>query len=177
VLKKIRQIALTRAFGTGASAMVASSVLGWFIDQVRESLGSEPERLDTAQLQPGETYLVTTRPAMSRQEAKASQRRQAAAAQLAKTTRPTRSTRRTAIKLSNAQRKATKAKLGSPRQLRHERDALLLGSRFDRLTAKSAKQHKLEAAIASLDTELEGYRRKALAQAPRKRPSRTKVFR
>ena len=177
LLKKFRQIALTRAFGTGAGAMVASAVTGWFIDQVRESLGSEPERLDTTQLQPGESYLVTTRPAMSRKEAKLASRQAAAKAQLAKVTRTTASARRTALKLNNAQRKAARAKAGSARQLRHERDALLLGARFDRLTAATTKQRRLEATIASLDTQLEGYRRAALAETPRKRPSRTKVFR
>ncbi|MFN8051263.1 MAG: hypothetical protein U0Q22_07510 [Acidimicrobiales bacterium] len=178
MLARVRQLVIDRAFGTGAGGFVAASIVGWLIDQVKA--GKQPIRLDTANLEPGETYLVTTRPPMSRAEAKALAKRNKAAAELAKVTRPSRSVRTTARKLAKAERSAAKASAGSKRRARRERDVEVLGAKFDALTTPTAKQVKLEASVAELEARLARHRADALRSAggarAGKRP-RVKVFR
>lgn len=174
MLRRFRQQLLDRAFGKGAGGFVAASAIGWLIDQVRA--GKQPERLDTARLVPGETYLVTTRPAMNRRERRDAKRLRATTERLEKARRPDRSTRRTARKLGRAQRKVTKAKGGSRKFVRNERKVEVLGARFDRLTAPTPEQRKLEVRVAELSGRMEEHRRAALAANTSKRKPRTKRF-
>lgn len=174
MIRNLRQQALDRAFGRGAGGFVAATAIGWFIDQVRSS--NQPERLDTARLVPGETYLVTTRPAMNRKERRDSKKLRRRTAKLDQVRRPGRATRRTARKLGAAQRKVGKAKPGTRRAARRERRAAELGTRFDTLTAPSREQRKLEAEVARLSGRLEEHRRRALAASASKRKPRTRTF-
>lgn len=175
MLRRLRHQLLDRVFGNGAAGFIAASVVGWLIDQVRAS--NDPERLDTTKLVPGETYLVTTRPPMSKAEAADARRLAAANAKLAKVTRPGRRTRRTARGLARSQKIVAKARVGSKRHVRNERKVEVLGEQFDALTSPSAKQLQLERQVAELSAKLAAHRRTALAKTPRKRAPRTKVFR
>jgi hypothetical protein len=80
VWRRLRELGLVRVFGRGPAALVAGSAVNWLIDQARES--RQPERLDTARLVPGETYLVTTRPGMNRAERRDSKKLRASSAKL-----------------------------------------------------------------------------------------------
>lgn len=175
MLRRLRQVALDRAFGKGAGGFLAASVVGWLIDQIRSA--DQPERLDTARLVPGETYVVTTRPAMTRTERRDAKRLAASTAKLHKATTPGRSTRSTAAKLARAQRKAAKASAGSRRAVRNERKVEVLGARFDRLTTPTPQQRKLEVQVAELSVRMDEHRRAALATtAKRRRRPRTRTF-
>lgn len=174
MLQRLRQTALDRAFGKGAGGFLAATVIGWFIDQVRAS--KQPERLDTARLVPGETYIVTTRPGMGRVERRDARRLAGAQQKLRKVQRPGRRTRATAAKLSRAQRRASAAPVGSRRKVRNERKVEVLSVRFDRLTTPSREQQKLEADIARFSGRMEQHRAAALAKAPKRPRPNTKTF-
>lgn len=173
---RLRQQLLNRVFGQGAGGFLAATAAGWLVDQYRDNRA--PERLDTARLEPGETYLVTTRPAFSRAERKLARRRTATQHQLAKITRPTRRQRRTARRLAATQKKVERQPPGSSRRARNERMAAELGARFDALTAPSPKQRRAEQQLATLDARLVELRAEALARAAkgRRRPPRTRTF-
>lgn len=177
VLKRVRQQALDRAFGQGLGGFVAASALGWLIDQFRE--GKQPERLDTARLVPGETYLVTTRPAMSRAERRDVARRQKAAAKLEKASRPPRKAVKAARKRDVATKRAAKAKAGSPKQAKYQACADQLDEVVTRLVAPTPQQRKLQATVDDLDRRLVAHRTDALARtaSSRKRTPRTTTFR
>lgn len=174
MLRRLRQTALDRAFGKGAGGFLAATAIGWFIDQVRAS--KQPERLDTARLVPGETYLVTTRPGMGRSERRDAKRLSDAQHKLRKAQRPNRRTRSTATKLAKAQRRAAGASVGSRRKVRNERKVEVLSVRFDRLTTPSREQRKLEADVARLSGRMQQHRSAALAKAPKRPKPRTKTF-
>lgn len=174
MLRRLRQLALDRAFGKGAGGFLAASAIGWLIDQVRSA--DEPERLDTARLVPGETYLVTTRPPMTRSERRDAKRLAAATAKLEKERTPSRRTRRTAAGLAKAQRRAGAAAEGSRRKVRNERKVEVLGAEFDRLTTPSREQRKLEASVVALSSRMERHRADALAASGKRRSPRTRTF-
>ena len=142
VLKRVRQQALDRAFGQGIGGFAAASALGWLIDQLRE--GKQPERLDTARLVPGETYLVTTRPAMSRAERRDLDRRRKAGAKLEKVSRPKRRARKATKKRDVAAKRAAKASPGSAKQAKYQTCADEMDRIVTRLTAPTPQQAKLQ---------------------------------
>jgi len=175
MLRRLGQMGLARVFGKGPAGFVAASVLGWLVDQVRES--KQPERLDTARLVPGETYLVTTRPGMNRAERRDAKRLRGAQEQLARKQRPTRPVRRTASKLAAAERKAGTAKPGSKRRVRNERKVEVLGAELDALVAPTRQQLKLERRVAELSARMDTHRAAALKSTSRKRRApRTRTF-
>lgn len=174
--RRLQTIGLTRVFGRGPAGLVAAGAIGWLTDQIKKS--KEPERLDTARLVPGETYLVTTRPGMNRAERRDAKRLRGARGKLTKATRPTRKVRRTAAKASAAQRKAGKAKPGTKRRVRNERKAEVLLTRYERLTTPTPQQLKLERRVAELSARMDAHRAHALATARRgkRRAPRTRTF-
>ena len=176
-LGPLRTKATERIFGTGVTGLIAGSLLGWFLDEAFEALGKEGERLDLARLVPGETYLVSTRPPMSRKESKLAARHAAASQELAKMTRPSGSTIRVARRLSRAQRKVERADAGSKRQAKQEAKAERLGARYDAMTKPSPKQSALQAKVDSMAAELEVHRSKAMATTPKRNRPRNQVFR
>ena len=175
MLRRLRQLALDRAFGTGAGGFLAGAALNWFVDQVRAA--KQPEHLDTAHLVPGETYLVSTRPAPKRAERRDGKRLAKARKALASETAPDRATRRTARKLAPPHRKAAKAKPGSKKQAARAVEAQTLGVRFDRLTAPTAQQRKLEARVAELTLAMGRHRAEAVAATAKDHRPRTRTFR
>ena len=172
--RRLRELGLVRVFGRGPAALVAGSAVNWLIDQARES--RQPERLDTARLVPGETYLVTTRPGMNRAERRDSKKLRASSAKLTKQRTPNRKARTTASKLATAQKKVAKATPGSKRAVRNERKVEVLGTRFERLTAPTRQQRKLEVQVAELSARLEAHRATALAKTAKRHHPRTKTF-
>lgn len=172
--RRLRELGLVRVFGKGPAALVAGSALNWFVDQVKES--RRPERLDTAHLVPGETYLVTTRPGMNRAERRDAKRLRGASGKLTKATTPSRQARTTASKLATAQKKAGKAKPGSKRKVRNERKVEVLGARFDQLTTPTRQQRKLEVQVAELSARMDAHRAEALAKSAKSHKPRTRTF-
>lgn len=180
MLQRLRLQVLNRVFGQGMSGFVAASLVGWLIDQIRA--GDDPERLDVARLQPGETYLVTTRPPMSRAERRDRKRRDKVAAALEKESAPSRKLRRTTRRLDTRQRKLTKAKPGSKRARELEAETAELAARVARLAAPTPRRTMLEAAATVLDQRLADHRDAAIAAARKKsgaarRSPRTRTFR
>lgn len=172
-----RRVVLEKVFGSGTSGLIAATAVGWMVDRVQEARRNEPERLDTARLVPGETYLVTTRPPMSRAEAKVVAAHEALTKKQRALDRPNRATVSTAKKLARAQRAADKRTVGSRRQRRAARRADQLGTRFDAMTAPTPQQLRLSATIADLERQRVAYRTEALRSTkPRRRP-RTTVYR
>ena len=167
---------LVRVFGKGPAGFVAASAIGWLTDQIRES--KQPERLDTARLVPGETYLVTTRPGMNRAERRDAKKLRATQRRLAKVAAPSRTARRTAVELAAAQRRVAKAKPGTKRLVRNERKVEVYGARFDRLVAPTPKQQRLEQQVAALSVRMDEHRTRAIAKATggKRRPPRTRTF-
>ena len=173
----LRTKATERIFGTGVTGLIAGSLLGWFLDEALEALSKEGERLDLARLVPGETYLVSTRPPMTRKESKLTAKHAAASRELAKMTRPSGSTIRVARRLARAQRGAERADAGSNRRKKLEARADRLGVRYDAMTKPSAKQSALQAKVDAMATELEVHRAKAMATTPKRSRPRNQVFR
>lgn len=169
----VRQRLLATVFGGGVAGAVASSGATWIWEQAREALGGEPERLDVARLAPGETYLVTTRPPMGRAERRLDARARSLQAALAEAERPSRRTRRVALRLAKAQRTESRARTGSRRQRRATARAERLGPRFDRLTAPTPRQERQRVELERTRAELARHREAALAAArgsKRRRP-------
>jgi len=169
----VRQRLLSTVFGGGIGGAAAASGATWIIDQAREALRHEPERLDVARLQVGETYLVTTRPPMGRAERRVDAKVRRLEAALAEAARPSRRTRRVALRLAAAQRTEERARSGSRRQRRAAARAERLGPRFDRLTRPTARQERQQAELAAARAELASRREAALAAArgtTRRRP-------
>lgn len=180
MLKRLRHRVLDRVFGQGLSGFVAASLLGWLIDQIRAV--DDPERLDVARLAPGETYLVTTRPAMSRAERRDARRREKVAAALAKESAPSRRLRRSARSLDRKNRKLARASDGSRRQRRLVAETAALAERVAELSVPSVRQQRLEATVAELDGRLARQRDRAVAAARKKsgaakRRPRVRTFR
>lgn len=180
MLKRLRLLVLDRVFGQGMSGFLAASAVGWLVDQIRAV--DEPERLDTARLQPGETYLVTTRPAMSRAERRDVKRRAKVGAALQKESTPSRKLRRSAKQLDARQQKLATAKPGSKRRRALEVEVAELSARVAKLSAPSARQTMLEATAKVLDQRLDRHRDAAIAAARKKsgaakRAPRTRTFR
>lgn len=172
-----RRVVLEKVFGAGTSGLIAASAVGWMVDRVQEARRNEPERLDTARLAPGETYLVTTRPAMSRAEAKVVAAHDALTKKQRALERPNRKTVTTAKRLARAQRTVDKTPDGSRRHRRAVRRADQLGTTFDAMTVPTPQQLKLAATIAELERQRVAFRTEALRSAkPRRRP-RTTVYR
>lgn len=91
----VRNRLLGRVLGGGIDGMVALAVVDALMERVRASR-NDGDILIRARLEPGETYLVTTRPAPDRKERRLLSARSAAEAKLARAERPTRRRRRAA---------------------------------------------------------------------------------
>jgi hypothetical protein len=85
----VRNRLLGRVFGGGIDGMVALAVVDALMERVRASR-NDGDVLIRARLEPGGTYLVTTRPAPDRKERRLLSARAAAEAKLTRAERPTR---------------------------------------------------------------------------------------
>ena len=171
--RRLRELGLVRVFGRGPAALVAGSAVNWLIDQARES--RQPERLDTARLVPGETYLVTTRPGMNRAERRDSKKLRASSAKLTKQRTPNRKARTTASKLATAQKKVAKATPGSKRAVRNERKVEVLGT-LDPPDGADAATAQTRGAGRRAQRPPETHRATALAKTAKRHHPRTKTF-
>ena len=165
--KRLRAIALDKAFGGGVAGFAASAAIGWAVDQLRSA--NDPVTLEVSSLRPGEQYVVSTRPPMRRAERKLDTKRRATKRKLDAATAPTGRVRRTAKKLARAQRLAAKRTEGTAKQLSAERRAERLGRRFDRLTAPTRRTVRLQRQLDAYETVLSAERARALAPTQRKR--------
>ena len=173
LLATLRQQALSKLFGDGASGVIAAAVAAWAADQAREALRRTPQLLDTTKLIPGETYTVRTRPPLDRSERRLTTQYESASRALAKLAQPSRAQMRVATRLAKAQRRADRR----PGDLSRAVDAEVLGIEFDKLMAPTAKQQKLLKEVDRLDRELEARRAAALAAHRRhRRPPRARRF-
>ncbi|HBX77564.1 MAG TPA: hypothetical protein DEG43_07955 [Acidimicrobiaceae bacterium] len=178
MLTRLRQQFLLKIFGPGAGSFLAASAVGWLIDNAKKAFGENPETLDVSRLKPGESYLVTTRPPMSKAERKLQLSRDKLDQAIARQTRPNASTRKVATQLSKTQRKLSKAKPGSSRAQKYQARSDALGDKFDALTAPNIRVRSMQSARAELDLKLAEARVRSLASA--KKPPRattTKRFR
>ncbi|NLA34060.1 MAG: hypothetical protein GX868_00030 [Actinobacteria bacterium] len=174
--KRLRAVALDKAFGGGLAGFAASAAIGWGVDQLRKA--NDPISLEVSSLRPGEQYIVSTRPPMARAERTLDAKRRAAQRKLDNATAPSAKVRKTAKKLARQQRLAAKRAAGSAGQLKAEAKAERLGQRFDRLTAPTRRTVRLQRQIAAYDAVLSVERAKALAPTQRKRRRpRTRTYR
>lgn len=174
----MRQRALAKLFGSGASGAAVASIAGWLFDQARAALRKEPQRLDVSRLQPGETYLVTTRPAMSRTEAKLDASSRKLAVKVERDARPRRSARRARRRLESSQRKLDRTTPGTTRAVALARSVEECTARLERRSALSSAQRRRAARYAAMQDALAAERARVEGKARRKaRPARTRRFR
>jgi len=174
----IRQRVITRIYGEGFGAMIAASVTDRAITHLRHAVRHDPELIDVSKLVPGESYVISTRPAPSRKERKLEQEAVAAHRKLDKALRPSRSTRRLERKLGASVLQAQQAESGSRRWTQAMVRVQIQERALERRLQPSAKARRLSAELDTVNTSLERRRMAALTKARKKaRPPRTRVFR
>lgn len=171
MVDSLRSRALVTLFGGGLGGTAAQAAVEWLSKEVAAALGRTPEVLDVSRLEPGETYTVTVRPPLTAAERTARARREKLSRKLGDSTRPGRSTLRTARKLAKTQRRLDRRRLTRRTRARLERRERALGERFDRVTALSPKQERMAGEIARLDADIEQLRAASL-ESVRRRPRR-----
>lgn len=167
----LRQRALSKVFGDGATGFVAASALSWIVEQLRDSRDNAGV-LETARLIPGETYIVRTRPPMGRSERRMAERLERASTALARMEQPSAKQRRVALRLRKAQRRVDHRPGDAGRALAAQR----LGERFDKVMAPSSRHQRLIDEVATLTRQLDERRDVAVAAMGRRRPSRTRRY-
>ena len=126
---------LVRLYGDGLAGWAASIVAERSIAALRASTQKEPELLDVSRLRPGETYLVTTRPAPRRKERQLAAASEKAHARLEKAERPSRKLRRTSRRLRIAKRRLARTRAGSRRERKATAVVLQLANHVERQKA------------------------------------------
>jgi hypothetical protein len=104
---------VARVFGGGTSGLIGASLLSWVVAKLRDGRQPASELIDLAQLEPGETYTITTRPAPNRKVRKALAAEADAERRLRRATRRRRSSRRPTRQvayLADVARQATEAR-------------------------------------------------------------------
>ena len=169
---------LVRLYGDGLAGWAAAIVAERSIAALRASTQKEPELLDVSRLRPGETYLVTTRPAPRRKERQLAAASEKAHARLEKAERPSRKLRRTSRRLRIAKRRLARTRAGSRRERKATAVVLQLANHVDALEVPSKKVKRLRAEVASIDQALAGQQEKVMAKAQKgARPGRRRQFR
>lgn len=178
MLSDLRHRALSRLLGDSLTATATVSIGSWLYRQASDAMSREPELLDVSTLVPGETYVVSTRPAPTRKERRAASELADTRRRIDRRTRPDRSTRRTLRKLSSAERRLDKAKPSSARSIELEREVRRLNERVEHLTAPGRRTRKLQRRAAALAIAVDAERASALAKSARKAPpARSRTFR
>ncbi len=174
----IRQRVIARLYGDGFGAMVAAGVIDRAITQLRHAVRKEPETIDVSKLVPGESYIVSTRPAPTRKERKLERDALAAHLKLEKALRPSRSTRRLERQLAKNAVTATTAEVGSKRWAKAVAQIQVQEPAVEARLRPSAKARRLRAKAALVDAQLDRRRSAALLKARKKaRPPRSRVYR
>src|SRR6059058_351960 len=104
---------MTRLYGDGVAGWAASIVDARSLAALRSSTRKEPELLDVSRLRPGESYMVTTRPAPNRKERRLAAASAKVHARLHKAERPSRKLRKAERRLRLAERRLAKTRDGS----------------------------------------------------------------
>lgn len=173
----VRQRLLASAFGGGLTGTVLAGSLKWLGQQVGVAWKREPERLDTSSLVPGETYIVTTRPAPNRTERKARAAAAKVSARLDRELRPTRARRRVAAKLAKVDRCLAKATAGSRRERSLVEARQGLARSLEELSKPSRRARSLKRKLDQLERVARRERDDALAKASKKsRPPLERTF-
>jgi hypothetical protein len=175
VFKLWRQRMLTGLFGGGAGAMVLASLSSWLVDRLKGASQPNFETLDVARLKPGERYVVTTRPPMSKAERKVVAQRDALQSKLDASTAPSRSTQKVARKIARAQKVAERR----PESRRGRRAARRVDRSMPKLDAGlalSPRQRAMAEQLAVLDTKAAEFSRAAYASAADQRRAMTRTF-
>jgi len=177
VANLLRQRTLAKLFGDGLTGAAAAAAFGWFIDQARDAARKDPERLDVSQLRPGETYLVTTRPAMNRAERRLDQQASKLSARVERDARPSRAARRTARRLAKGQRRLDSATPGSRRAAKRQVRVDVLGSRVNRQVALTQRQRRRADQSDDISRQRAELRDRSIESARKKaRPPRSRRF-
>jgi hypothetical protein len=177
---------LRRLFGEGFSADIASRGAFYLVEQVKDSLDHEEERLTSLRLTPGETVTIVARPPADRAERRlAAEQRQLLERDRAQG-RPSRAQLRAARRLRRAQRRLERRRPGTRRWERAARQEEARGARFDRAMRPSRRRLATQQRLAVVGAELDASRelryeaaRAARRAAPRRgrgRRPRVTVF-
>jgi hypothetical protein len=169
---------MTRLYGDGVAGWAASTVADRSMAALLASARKEPELLDVSRLRPGESYVVTTRPAPRRKERKLVAASAKAHARLEKAERPARKLRKTERRLRVAERRLARTRSGSRRERKGTAVVLELAKEVEALKVPSRKVNKLRSRVASVDGALALTRDKVMAKAQKgARPARRRLFR
>lgn len=178
MLSALRQRVLASVLGGGLTGTLTASAGSWLFRQASDAISRQPELLDVSTLVPGETYVVSTRPAPKRRERRAAAELAATRRTVARRTAPDRSARRTRRKLTSARKRLRSARPQSKRAIKLEREVRRLDERFEELTAPSRRTRKLQRRAAALEIAVDLERSKAMTKAARRvPPARERTFR
>ena len=162
---------------------ITAGMGSWLWRQASAALSHEPELLDISTLVPGETYVVSTRPAPTRKERRAAAKLESTRRRVARRTAPDRTTRRALRQLAAAHKRLDALQLKSTsdaisnKALKLEREVRQLDERVQVLTTPSRRTRRIQRRAAALEVAVEAERSKAMAAAARKvRPSRDRTF-
>lgn len=178
VLTTVRQRALNQLFGNGFGAFAAATATGWLVDQLRKAFDDSGERLDTARLRPGESYIVTTRPPLGRRERSLVDARKKIDSRIKRATVASPRAVKAARSYNAAMKKAERAREGSRRKARRVRRVDRLGSALDQRLEPSPKTRQLMEKRAEIDAEIIELETAARRSATKvRRPSAPRTFR
>jgi hypothetical protein len=168
---------MTRFYGDGVAGWAATLVAARAVGALRSATRREPELLDVSSLRPGESYVVTTRPAPDRKERRLIEASAKAQSRLDRAEHPSRKLRKAERELRVAERRLARTRAGSRRERKATAVLLESARRVDALRVPSRKVRKRRAELASADGALSVRREKALAQAQKRvRPARRRQF-
>jgi hypothetical protein len=169
--------AIRWVYGEGFAAFVAAAIADRAISEVRRSTRKEPEMLDVSRLRPGETYLVTTRPAPTRRERRLERRSERTHERLALAERPSRKLREAERELNRAQRRLDRSKAGSRKERKATAEVLQRSAVVSRLRTPSKKVVRLRLRATALDGALVARQEREIARARKSaRPPRRHRF-
>ena len=174
----LRHRVLTQVFGNGFGGYFAATTTGWLIDQFRGAFDDSGTQLVNTRLRPGESYIITTRPPMSRRERRMVDKRDALDRKIEAASVPTRSTIRLAKRYNRTTRRAERARVGGRRRARLVTRSEVLGRKLDRRLEPSKKTAQQIRARNTLNVAIEARADQARRSAKGvRRPSKPRMFR
>jgi hypothetical protein len=174
----LRQRIIARIYGDGFGAFVAATATDRALTHLRHAVHKPPETLDVSKLIPGETYVVTTRPAPRRKERKLEREALEARARFDQASRPSRSTVRLERRLARVARRVESSAPGSRRQARAAAELMKGERQLEARLRPSSKTVRLGAAAAVAEARLAREQARMAAKArKRARAPRRRVWR